>query len=455
MPGWLELGVDPVLAMIAVALMLVTGVAFGVLPALRGSRVQLASTLRESGRGAIAGRRDRMGGSVLVVVQIALTMLLLTGAGLLTRSYQALADTDLGYRTENVLRLAVSVNPNDYEGPAELRAFYEMLAPAVEAEPGVVDAGLIFPTIQPWSGLRPEVGFRAPGDDEPQSVQVHGHAIEPGFFETMGMTLIRGRMIEPAESPDAPPVAVVSRSFAEMLAPGGDPLGREFELGDITFRVVGVAADIQFDSALPPTASQWRTERSPDHDVYWSLHQRPQNLVSIAVHTAVPPENLIEPLTRRIQALAPGSPVHWVSTMESELMGRYAEARFYMMLLAGFGAAAMILAAVGLYALLGNIVVHRRGEIGVRMALGARPVDVMRTFISHGVVLTVAGLAIGTAVALALGRSIGGLLHGVSPADPLVYSTVIAFLFTVAAVAVLLPARRASRIDPMQALREE
>jgi putative ABC transport system permease protein len=455
MPGWLEVTVDPRVAAGAVLLMVVTGIAFGALPALRGARVQLAGALRDGGRGTVAGRRDLAIGNVLVVVQISMTMLLLTGAGLLARSYQALAGAELGYRTERVLRLAVTVNPADYDGAEELRTFYDTLIAALQGEPGVRNVGLVYPTVQPWSGLRPEVSFRIPGGDEPHSVQVHGHAIEPGFFATMGMTLVRGRMIDPVESPDAPPVAVVSRSFAELLAPGGDAIGREFELSGITFRIVGVATDVQYDSALPPTASQWRTERSPDHDVYWSLYQRPQALVSIAVHTAVPPENLVESLKRRIQALAPASPVHWVSTMAEELAERYAEARFYVALLAGFGAAALALTAVGLYALLGNLVVRRTGEIGVRMALGARRVDVMRTFVLRGAGLATIGLAFGAAAALATGPAISGLLHGVSATDPMVFASVIAFLAAVAAVAVLLPAGRAARIQPIEALRHE
>ncbi|HUG97663.1 MAG TPA: ABC transporter permease [Gammaproteobacteria bacterium] len=454
-PGWLEVTVDPLVAAGAVFLMVATGIAFGALPALRGARVQLAGALRDGGRGTVAGRRDLAIGNVLVVVQISLTMVLLTGAGLLARSYQALAGAELGYRTEGVLRLAVTVNPSDYDGAEALRAFYDTLISTLQGEPGVRSVGLVFPTVPPWSGFRPQVSYGTLGGDERNSVQVHGHAIEPGFFTTMGMTLMRGRMIDPAESPDAPPVALVSRSFAELLAPGGDAIGQDFELSGTTFRIVGIAADVQYDSALPPTASQWRTERSPGHDIYWSLYQRPQDLVSIAVQTAVPPENLVEPLTRRIQALAPTSPVHWVSTMSEELAERYAEARFYMALLAGFGAAALVLAAVGLYALLGNLVVRRTGEIGVRMALGARRLDVMRSFMLRGAALAAIGLAIGAAAAFATGPAISGLLHGVSATDPMVFTTVIAFLAAVAGVAVLLPAGRAARIQPIEALRHE
>ena len=454
-PGWLEIAVDPLVASGALVLMVATGIAFGALPALRGARVNLAGALRDGGRGMLAARRDLAVGNVLVVVQISLTMLLLTGGGLLTRSYQALAGAELGYRTDSVLRMAVTVNPSDYDGAEELRAFYDTLIPVLGAEPGVRNVGLVFPTVPPWSGLRPQASFRVPDGEEQHAVQVHGHAIEPGFFATMGMTLLRGRMINPAESPDAPPVAVVSQSFAQLLAPGGDAIGREFELGGTTFRVVGIAADVQYDSALPPTASQWRTEPSPDHDVYWSLYQRPQALVSIAVQTAVPPENLVEPLTRRIQALAPGSPVHWVSTMSEELADRYAEARFFMALLAGFGSAALVLAAVGLYALLGNLVVRRTGEIGVRMALGARRRDVMRSFLLRGAMLAAIGLGIGAAAALAAGPAIAGLLHGVSATDPIVFTAVLAFLVIVVGVAVMLPAGRAARIQPIEALRHE
>lgn len=454
-PAWMELGIDPLIALAAVALMVVTGIAFGTLPALRGTRVPLAASLREGGRGTMSSRRDGTVAGTLVVVQVALTVMLLAGAGLLGKSYLTLAGADLGYRTDDIARFAVSVNPSDFEGADALRVFYDELVAAIEAEPGVIRAGLVFPTVQPWSGLRPTVSYRNAGDDEAQSVQVHAHAIEPGFFETMDMTLLRGRMFSPSEAIDGPRVALVSRSFAEALAPGGDALGRVFELGDNQFEVVGIAADVRFDGALSPTGAQWRTERSPEHDVYLSLYQRPQSLVSIAVHTGVDAAGMIEPITRRINALAPGSPVHWVSTIETELSDRYAEARFYMLLLAGFGIAAMTLAAIGLYALLANIVVSRTGEIGVRMALGARRTDVQRKFAARGAVLAVAGVTIGLAFALASGRALGTLLHGVSPYDPAVLATAVAFIAAVVAVSVWLPARRAARVDPLVALRNE
>lgn len=455
MPGWMELTVDPLIALAAVALMVVTGIAFGALPAMRGTRVPLAASLREGGRSTLSSRRDGTVAGTLVVVQVALTVTLLVGAGLLGKSYLALADADLGYRTGNIARFAVSVNPSDFDGADELRTFYDELVSAVEAEPGVERAGLVFPTVQPWSGLRPTVSYRNAGNDEAQSVQVHAHAIDPGFFETMDMTLLRGRMFASTEAVDGPPIAIVSRSFAETLAPDGDALGRVFELGGNQFEVVGIAADVRFDGALPPTGAQWRTERSPEHDVYLSLYQRPQSLVSIAVHTGVDSSGLLEPITRRINALAPESPVHWVSTIESEFSDRYAEARFYMLLLAGFGIAAMTLAAIGLYALLANIVMSRTGEIGVRMALGARRTDVQRNFAVRGAILAVTGVTMGVAFALAGSRALGSLLHGVSPYDPTIFATAIAFIVVVVAVSVWLPARRASRVDPMVALRDE
>ena len=454
-PAWLDLGLDPALAAAVAGIVAATGIAFGVLPALRGAREPVAAAMRGAGRSVRGGHGDARAAGAMVAVQIALTMLLLVGAGLLGASYTGLARTDLGYRTDAIARLAVSVNPADYAGPDELRAFYTELTRALEAEPGVVRAGLVFPTVQPWSGLRVDAEFDAPGAAERPSVPVHGHAVDAHFFDTMEMSLLQGRMIAEHEPADAPPIAVVSRSFAETIAPGGDPIGRTFTLSGVQFTVVGVAEDVDYDSALSPTAAQWRTEPSPDHDVYWSLRQRPQTLVSIAVHTAVDPATLLEPLTRRVNALAPASPVHWVTTMQSELSDRYAEARFYMILVAGFGLAALVLASVGLYALLANTVSRRTGEIGVRIALGARAADVISMLARQGALLAAAGLAVGIAVALAFGRALGGLLHGVSPYDGAIYATAAAFLATVIAIAIWVPARRAAGISPMEALRDE
>ncbi len=454
-PAWLDISMDLPVAVAALALMLSTGIAFGALPALRGSHVDLSQSLRDGGRGAISGRGGTATGAALVVVQIALTAMLLVGAGLLVRSHQALANAELGYRTDNILRLAVSVNTSDYGDPDALRRFYGELLGQLESTPGVAGAGLIYPTVPPWSGFRPQVEYRQAADGEARSLQVHGHAIEPGYFTTMNMALLRGRMFSAADGPEAPPVAIVSQSFAELIAAGGNALDRTFRLADTEFRIIGIAADVQFDSPVSPTASQWRTERSPDHDVYVSLHQRPQNLVSIAVHTEVPPATLIDTLTQRINALAPRSPVHWVTTMEESLAERYGETRFYMTLLAGFAVAALLLAATGLYALLAQRVARRTAEIGLRMALGARPRDVLVQVARRGLALAVLGLGLGAALALASGGLIGGLLHGVSPRDATVFGGVTVFLAAVALLAVWGPARRAARIDPMRALREE
>jgi putative ABC transport system permease protein len=454
-PAWLDISMDLPVAVAAVLLMILTGVAFGSLPALRGATVTLSQALRAGGRGTVSARGTSATAAAMVIVQIAVTVLLLVGAGLLIRSHQALAGAELGYRTDNILRLAVSINASDYGDPEALRRFYVELVQELEATPGVASAGLIFPTVQPWSGFRPSVDYRQAADGEARSVQVHGHAIEPGFFSTMNMALHRGRMFSAADGPDAPPVAIVSRSFAELIAPDGNALEQNVELGGTEFRIVGIAANVQFDSPIAPTASQWRTERSPDHDVYVSLHQRPQSLVSIAVHTEVPPAALTEVLTRRINALAPRSPVHWVTTMDESLAERYGETRFYMTLLAGFATAALLLAATGLYALLANSVAQRKAEIGLRMALGARSSDVIAQVLHRGLALVVVGIALGVLLALASGGLIDGLLHGVASDDALVFAAVTAFLAGVALIAVWAPARRAARIDPMQALREE
>lgn len=454
-PAWLEVSLDLPVAAAAVALMLVTGLAFGTLPALRGSRVALSQTLRDGGRGTVSGRGRSFGGAALVVLQIALSALLLVGAGLLIRSHQVLANADLGYRTHNILRLAVSINRADFGDAEALRRFYTGLLEELEVAPGVASAGLVYPTVQPWSGYRPQVEYRQAEDGEARAVQVHGHAIEPGYFRTMNMALLTGRMFSSADGPDAPPVAVVSQSFAKLIVADGEALNRSFEMDGTDYRIVGIAADVHFDSLVSPTASQWRTERSPDHDIYVSLYQRPQSLVSIAVHTEVPPATLIESLTRRINALAPASPVHWVTTMDESLAERYGETRFYMTLLAGFALAALLLAAAGLYALLAQRVVRRTAEIGLRMALGARPEVVLLQVARRGLALAAIGVGLGVVLALASGELFGGLLHGVAPDDTRVFASVTAFLLAVALVAVWGPARRAARTNPMQALRDD
>lgn len=455
LPGYVDLSPDGRVLALAVAVTAVTGVLFGVVPAWLGASLQAGRNLREASRGGTPGRRQRQGGRVLMAVEVGFTFVLLAAAALLLRSYSNLRGDDLGFRTENLLRLAVSLDPAQYPDAAAQMEFAGAARESLAAHPGVREVSVVADVLPPWSSWTPDLAVD--GVAQPALREIEVHPIDPHFLSVLDVELLRGRNVEAADRADAPPVALVSASLARLLA-GGDgsgALGRSFQFVldrerqrlSAPTAVVGIVEDVRFRGPL--------AARRVDCDVYLPIEQAPSQVLSFAVHTAVDPATLLEPLKRELGSLAPSSPLHWISTMEEELAGQYRDARLYAHLTAVYGASAALLAFLGIYALLAQFVSRRIVELGIRMAVGAGGSDVVRLVLGEGMATVAGGVAMGAGLAALASPLLGSLLYGMPPNDPGTFAAVGLGVLALGAGACLLPVRRAVRVDPLVALRGE
>ena len=451
-----EIRLDVRVAAFTAACAILAGLGAGLLPALRISRIgDLQRRLKEAGRG-LTGGSGAATRRLLVAGEIALAVILLSGAGLLIRSFLHLNEVDPGFRTSGVLTFEVSL-PDEYEEePARARLFARGLLDRLQAAPGVEAAGGVFGL--PLSGmaygisverLDGAVAYDAPG--EGRSVQVR--VATPGYFEAMGIPVLRGRGFLPSDREDAPPVAVVSASAGELLWPGEDPVDHSVELGT-SFglggpraggRVVGVVPDVRhygLDEAAPPV-------------VYVAHAQFPVDVLSVALQTAGNPRRLEGLAREAVRELDPAVAVDDVRTVGDLVASSVGERRFYMALVGAFAGLALLLAGIGIYGLVAYTVRRRTGELGLRIALGAERGDILRLVLRQAAVLAAVGVAAGTLGALALTGTLRGLLFGLGPRDPATLAAGAAFLFAAVLVAAWLPARQAAAVDPNVALRAE
>ncbi len=423
------------------------GILFGLVPALHAGRIDLHESLKQGGRGASGGgARTRAG---LVAAQVALSLVLLVGAGLLLKSFARLEQVELGFDPDRVLTARITLPEARYEDPAAQAAFFGALMSEVRALPGVRAAGAI--NWLPLSGLRSGTGvyiagrpLPAPGEDLPADIS----AVEPGYFQAMGIPLKDGRLLTPTDGPRQPRAVVVSEAFVRRYLPGVAPLGQRVGMewtDTLVGTIVGVVGDVKHtgvDSLSNPT-------------LYWAIPQFPWNAMSLVVRTSGDPEHVAAAVTARVHALDPELAVADVKPLDAYLGDSLARRRFSMTLLAGFAGLALVLTAVGLYGVMANSVVQRTRELGIRLALGETREAVLRGVLRRGLGLVAAGIIIGLAGALAFTRVLGALLYEVSATDPAVFAGIIALLSFVGLVASYLPARRATRVDPMVALRSE
>jgi len=434
----------------AVALSCATTLLFALAPALHAVRAGLAGSLREGGRGH-AGRARRRWTGGLVVVQVAFAVVLAIGSGLMARSLRNLGRIDLGFRPQGVLTVGLSVPEAGYPGPAEVTGFYDRLLREVRALPGVRHAGLLrsLPlgqTIGDW-GIRVE-GF----DHGPRG---HGNAdwqvATAGAAEALGERLLGGRFVTDADTAEAPPVAVVNESMARRFWPAESPLGRRFRDGDRWVSVVGVVADERHNGIAGLVKPKFYRPQAQFH----LSSGNPSRNMNLVLRSDGDPLALAPAVRALVRSLAPEVAVANVRTMDDVVAGSIAAPRLTGALLAVFTGLALALAAVGVYGVLSYAVSERSGEIGVRMALGARPLDVQRLVLREAAALAGVGITTGLLGALALARLMRSLLHEVSPADPATFVVVGAVLAGVALLAAFLPARRAARLEPAAVLRDQ
>jgi predicted permease len=379
------------------------GVLFGLVPALHAARSNLHESLKEGDRGATGGgARTR---AVLVAAQVALSLVLLSGAGLLLKSFARLQSVDLGFTSERVLTARVTLPEVRYPQPGQQVAFFENALDQIRALPGVTSAGAI--TWLPLSGLRSATRMwlenrPIPAPGERIGADVSG--VDPGYFRTMGIALRSGRMLEPSDAAGAPRAVVVSESFAARHLPGENPIGQRLVMpwGDtLRATIVGVVADVKHtgvDSVANPTT-------------YWPLAQFPSSSMTLVVRTAGEPTALGKSLEARVHAIDPELAVADIRPLDDYLGDSLARRRFSVALLAGFAGLALVLTAVGLYGVMAYSVVLRTRELGIRLALGATRTAVLRAVLRRGVVLVAVGLLVGLVAAVALTRVLSGLLY--------------------------------------------
>ena len=432
---------------------LLTGLVFGLAPFAQASRLNLNEILKDGGRGTASGRGGNRLRGGLVVAEVAVSLILLVGAGLLINSFLRLRNSDPGYRSDNLLTMTVVLPEQKYPEPAQRAAFFAELIERVKALPGVRSAAVTdwLPLTMTGGSFGVSVDGRPdPGPD--QRPDVVTRVVSPEYFGTMGIRLLRGRQFnERQDRADAAPVVVISETTARRLWPGEDALGKRIKPGgldspDPWMEVVGVVNDVrQFDLATEPRLQMYL----PYVQFEWFV---PRQLV---IKTDVEPSSLAAAVRGAVWGVDKEQPVSDIRTMEEVLSESIARQRFSTMLLGIFAAVALALAAVGIYGVMSYAVANRTREIGIRMALGAQAGSVLRLIVAQGLKLVSAGVLLGLVGSLLLTRLMSSLLFGVSPTDPLTLVTISLLLVVVALLASYIPARRAAKVDPLIAIRYE
>jgi putative ABC transport system permease protein len=445
-----EIRLDGVVLAFALGLSVLTGLVFGLVPALQTSRAALSETLREGGRGGGEGRRTRRFRSSLVVAEFALALVLTAGAMLLLRSFIRLRGGELGFEPRGVTTAYVQLPPYKYGTVDKRLTFTSAVMERVRALPGAGAAGLT--TFIPLSGWNTVVDIELEGQPTPPEgrPQPEFHSVDEGYFGAMRIPLRQGRLLTADDRQGAPAVIVVNETFARRHFPGQDPLGRRVtftvsnDAGPQQWQIVGVVGDVRHFGLAEPAPAE----------LYVPYRQAPLRLVTLVVRGA-PGVDLGDGLRQAVWSVDKDQPLLMVMPMAQLAADSITLRRVSTILLGGLSAVALFLAALGIYGVMAHSVARRTHEIGVRMAVGARTRDVVGLVLREGGRLAALGGALGLLAALALTRLLESLLFGVSPTDPLSFAAVVAFLSACALLGCWLPARRAARVDPVIALRYE
>ena len=424
----------------------VTGVIFGLAPALQASRSDLNAALKDGTRGTTAGAGHRVRGA-LVVTEVALSLVLLAGAGLMIKSFWQLQQVNPGFDPQSLLRIEVALPESKYPESRERAVFFQQTLDKISALPGVSGAAVI--NSPPLSGRRNISVFPIEGRPEAKgiadAVLADFREISPNYFKMMGIPLLGGRAFTDSDEQNAPKVAIVSKAFSTRYAQGEDLIGRRVRIEDDWHTVVGTVSDVR-QSGLD--------EEAAPH-IYIPYLQYSPERAGVLVRTTGDPLSMVGAVRTAIQNVDHDQPIYNISTMAGMISTAVAPRRLNLVLLGSFALVALVLAAVGIYGVMANLVTQRTGEIGLRMALGAQPRDVLRLFVARGLRLALLGVAVGLGASFALARLMATLLYGVSASDPITFAAITVLLLSVALLACFIPARRASKVDPMVALRYE
>jgi putative ABC transport system permease protein len=427
---------------------LLTGVIFGLVPALEASNIKLSDTLKAASRSLAGHARGQLLRSVMVVAEIALALALLVGAGLLTRSFLRLQGVETGFNARNVLTMRVSLPGRRYDQDAKIINFFTQALERMQRLPGVGAAGAI--NFTPFLGLGSQTGFEIEGRPKSPPGQAPGTGVcvtDQNFFRALQIPLKQGRLFTEQEVRERRNVVIINEALATKYFPNEDPLGKRITIAmrpPLTpTEIIGVVSDVrhsQLDKAVEPMS-------------YWPIAQLPYTSMSIVIRTHGEATAVAAAVRNAIQALDPQQPISDVRTLESLVGNSIARQRFNTLLLLVFAVVALLLAGLGIYGVMSYSVTARAHEIGVRIALGATAIDILRLMLKRGMALTLLGVGFGLLAALALTRLMATLLYGVGATDPLTFISVALLLAGVALLACWVPARRATKVDPMVALR--
>ena len=459
LPRASEIRIDRAVLGFSLLLSVVTGLLFGIIPAWRTTSFNVHHMLREGGRGAVGSDSGRLR-TVLIVAEVALAVILVIGAGLMARSFVALTDVDPGFTPQNLVAVQFTIESDRYPNqpappavpgappvrvPAGYTRFYSQAIEQVRTLPGIVSAAAV--KDPPFRGNGERNGFGIPGrpvppgQDPPSCTVIH---VSDGYFKTIGARIVDGREFTPQDRFDAPFVVVVNEAFARQFFPGTRTVGQRVLRGaNNPVEIVGVVNDIRQVAMAEPARPT----------MYLHNLQNSRVKTTIVARTQGDPLAMSAAIRDAVWAIDPKQPITAIFTFDESVSRALARPRLVTVLLLSFGAVGLLLGAVGIYGVLSYLVQQQRSEIGVRMALGARPVDVALSFVRRGLGLTVVGVVVGLTGAWMLTQFMTAVLYGVEPTDPATFAGVAIMLVVAAALASWLPARRAARVDPISTLR--
>ncbi|HKS41431.1 MAG TPA: ABC transporter permease [Blastocatellia bacterium] len=442
-----EIKLDTTVLAFTLVVSFVTGLLFGIIPALQTSKPNLNESLKEGGRSASASFSRNRVRSLFVIAEVAICLVLLISAGLMIKSFTRLTSIGTGFNSENVLTVNVALASSKYKEDQQVTSFYQQTLERISALPGVKSSATVaaLPLFGGFGSRYFGIEGRPP-QPPGQGYNANVNVSSPGYFQTMNIPLIAGRDFDERDVMKAPEVTIINQEMARRYWPDEDPIGKRLAVGNGPWRtVVGVVGDVK-QAALD-------VETRPE--MFWPYYQMGLTFATIVVRTTNEPEAMTAAVRSEIQAIDKDLPVYKIKTMDQIVSESVSSGRLNMLLLGTFGGLALVLAAVGLYGVMSYSVTQRTREIGIRMALGANSKDVMKLVVGQGVMLTLIGVAVGLGAAVGLTRLMSSLLYGVSATDAVTFIAISVLLTGVASLASYIPARRATKVDPMVALRYE
>jgi putative ABC transport system permease protein len=445
LPQGIPIEIDMRVLLFTIATSLLAGIFFGTFPALQLSKLDMETSLRDEGHGTSAGQARTQMKNLLVVGQVALSLLLLIGAGLLLRSFGRLLGTDPGFDAHNVLTMNVSLSTVKYAKPEQQIAFFDEMLRRVSVLPGVRNAAISAAPPLSWKRVTPVLPEGQPNLPLAQRPFVDIEAISPQWFQTMRVPLRGGREFTVADNAEAPKVVIVNETFARRFWPNQNPVGKHIIVGRGPFQaeIIGVSADVKNQGLAQGTQAQ----------LYLAFPQLPWGDMNLLVRTMGPPRSITSAVRAQISAMDPDQPIAAIQTVDELVDSSLAQPRLIVLLLGIFSATALALSVIGIYGVLAYWVAQRRYELGIRLALGAQRADILRIVVRHGFMLTIAGIGIGLMAALLLTRLMSSLLYKTDTLDLSTFAVAPLVFLGIATLASYLPARGATRVDPVRALR--